>query len=240
MKSKWAGMALLGLLIAVFALVAAGCGGDDEGGGGTTVKIVSDLPLQGSDRVQTAQMVRGDRVRARAGRQQGRRLHDRVRVVRRLDRRGRQVGRGEVRRERAHLRGRRDDRRRDRHVQLGLRGDQHPDPERGRSRDGQPGEHVRRPDARRRRAPSRASPTSTTRPASATTRASSRPTTYQGKIGASVHEGRPRRARRSSSSTTRSSTGRASPTRSRRRRRRSGSRSRATRAGTRTPRTTRP
>ena len=52
-------MALLGLLIAVFALVAAGCGGDDEGGGGSTVKIVSDLPLQGSDRVQTEQMVRG-------------------------------------------------------------------------------------------------------------------------------------------------------------------------------------
>ena len=59
LKSKWAGMALLGLLVAVFALVAAGCGGDDEGGGGDTVKIVSDLPLQGSDRVQTEQMVRG-------------------------------------------------------------------------------------------------------------------------------------------------------------------------------------
>jgi branched-chain amino acid transport system substrate-binding protein len=34
--------------------VAAGCGG---GGGGETLKIVSDLPLQGSDRVQTEQMV---------------------------------------------------------------------------------------------------------------------------------------------------------------------------------------
>jgi len=51
-------MALLGLLVAVFALVAAGCGGDDEGGV-STVKVVSDLPLQGSDRVQTEQMVRG-------------------------------------------------------------------------------------------------------------------------------------------------------------------------------------
>jgi branched-chain amino acid transport system substrate-binding protein len=60
LRSKWAGMALLGLLVAVFALVAAGCGGDDGGGGGgKTVKIVSDLPLQGSDRVQTEQMVRG-------------------------------------------------------------------------------------------------------------------------------------------------------------------------------------
>jgi branched-chain amino acid transport system substrate-binding protein len=58
LKSTKAGLAL-GLLIAAFALVAAGCGGDDEGGGGGTLKIVSDLPLQGSDRVQTEQMVRG-------------------------------------------------------------------------------------------------------------------------------------------------------------------------------------
>jgi branched-chain amino acid transport system substrate-binding protein len=58
LRSKRAGLALLGLLVAVFSLVAAGCGGDD-GGGGSTVKIVSDLPLQGSDRVQTEQMVRG-------------------------------------------------------------------------------------------------------------------------------------------------------------------------------------
>ena len=59
MRSKWAGMAALGLLVTVFALVAAGCGGGGGGGGGKTVKIVSDLPLQGSDRVQTEQMVRG-------------------------------------------------------------------------------------------------------------------------------------------------------------------------------------
>jgi branched-chain amino acid transport system substrate-binding protein len=63
---------LFALLVAAFALVAAGCGGDDDessgettatetsggGGGGKTVKVVSDLPLQGSDRVQTEQMVR--------------------------------------------------------------------------------------------------------------------------------------------------------------------------------------
>lgn len=64
---------VLALLISALAFVAAGCGGDDDeasgdttateatGGGGaagTTVKIVSDLPLQGSDRVQTEQMVR--------------------------------------------------------------------------------------------------------------------------------------------------------------------------------------
>jgi branched-chain amino acid transport system substrate-binding protein len=64
---------LFALLIAALALVATGCGGDDDddGGGeasptatdggtteGKTVKIVSDLPMQGSDRVQTEQMVR--------------------------------------------------------------------------------------------------------------------------------------------------------------------------------------
>ncbi len=65
---------LLALLIAALALVVAGCGGDDDGGGGeatptetaeggggaegVTVKVHSDLPLQGSDRVQTEQMVR--------------------------------------------------------------------------------------------------------------------------------------------------------------------------------------
>ena len=70
-KRGW--LALLALLIAALALVAAGCGGDDDdeeagdtaaatdgeaAAEGQTVKIVSDLPLQGSDRVQTEQMVR--------------------------------------------------------------------------------------------------------------------------------------------------------------------------------------
>jgi branched-chain amino acid transport system substrate-binding protein len=72
-KRSW--LSLFALLIAVLALMAAGCGGDDdeeEGGEavateteegaaegeGKTVKIVSDLPLQGSDRVQSTQMVR--------------------------------------------------------------------------------------------------------------------------------------------------------------------------------------
>ena len=57
MKAPRKKFILLGLVVAVLAFVAAGCGGD--GGGGDTVKIVSDLPLQGSDRVQTEQMVRG-------------------------------------------------------------------------------------------------------------------------------------------------------------------------------------
>lgn len=69
-------LALLALLIAALTLGLAACGGgDDEGAGGEetvaatteeggaggegkTVKIVSDFPLQGSDRVQTEQMVR--------------------------------------------------------------------------------------------------------------------------------------------------------------------------------------
>ncbi len=54
--SKRIALVVLGLLVAALALVAAGCGGG--GGGGETLKIVSDLPLQGSDRVQTEQMVR--------------------------------------------------------------------------------------------------------------------------------------------------------------------------------------
>jgi branched-chain amino acid transport system substrate-binding protein len=58
---------LFASLLAVLVFAAAGCGGDDdeEGGGettgggateGQTLKIASDLPLQGSDRVQTTQM----------------------------------------------------------------------------------------------------------------------------------------------------------------------------------------
>jgi branched-chain amino acid transport system substrate-binding protein len=69
-KRNWLG--ILALLVAALALLAAGCGGDDDDeaggdatteettdggdGGGQTLKIVSDLPLQGSDREQTAQM----------------------------------------------------------------------------------------------------------------------------------------------------------------------------------------
>jgi branched-chain amino acid transport system substrate-binding protein len=60
---------ILSVLVALFgalALLAAGCGGDNESsgteattggaGGGKTVKIVSDLPLQGSSAAQTEQM----------------------------------------------------------------------------------------------------------------------------------------------------------------------------------------
>jgi len=50
-------LALLAVVAVALSVGLAGCGGGG-GGGGSTVKIVSDLPLQGSDRVQTEQMVR--------------------------------------------------------------------------------------------------------------------------------------------------------------------------------------
>ncbi len=53
MTAKKSVLAVLGLLVAALTFVAVGCGGGD---GGSTLKIVSDLPLQGSDREQTAQM----------------------------------------------------------------------------------------------------------------------------------------------------------------------------------------
>jgi branched-chain amino acid transport system substrate-binding protein len=60
-------LSVLVALIGAMALLAAGCGGDEEssstgtaggtgGGEGKTVKIVSDLPLQGSSAAQTEQM----------------------------------------------------------------------------------------------------------------------------------------------------------------------------------------
>jgi branched-chain amino acid transport system substrate-binding protein len=60
---KRALLAMFTAMFAALAFVAAGCGGGGNdngggGGGGKTLKIVSDLPLQGSDRVQTTQMVR--------------------------------------------------------------------------------------------------------------------------------------------------------------------------------------
>ncbi|HUC35033.1 MAG TPA: hypothetical protein VMR48_04985, partial [Gaiellaceae bacterium] len=61
-------MSVLVLVLSALALLAAGCGGDDNGtsgssgggetsGGGEAVKIVSDLPLQGSSAGQTETMV---------------------------------------------------------------------------------------------------------------------------------------------------------------------------------------
>ena len=54
MSRRRTGPVALGMFVALLVVVAAGCGGG--GDGGKTLKIVSDLPLQGSDREQTAQM----------------------------------------------------------------------------------------------------------------------------------------------------------------------------------------
>ena len=69
-------LVIFGLLVAVLALVASGCGGDDDGGGDVTALpasscgplqyegegdpdylLASDFPLQGSSRTQTEQIV---------------------------------------------------------------------------------------------------------------------------------------------------------------------------------------
>ena len=58
-------LSVLVVVIGALALLAAGCGGNESsstgtaagtGGGAKTVKIVSDLPLQGSSAAQTEQM----------------------------------------------------------------------------------------------------------------------------------------------------------------------------------------
>ena len=97
-------LALFVLLVASLALVAAGCGGDDEesGGGGGSIQalpsssctgieykgdgdpdylIVSDLPLQGSSRTQTIQIVGAIRYPAGQAGLEGRRPQHRLPVV---------------------------------------------------------------------------------------------------------------------------------------------------------------
>ena len=197
MSLKKKGLFLGGLLVALVAFVAAGCGGGGGGrrAGGPAVVVVygdrvrgrrgSRLPARlrpaaagrvahtdGADRER-------DPLRAEAGRLQGRRLQDRLPVVRRRHRSGRQVGLGQVQRERQRVRGERQGDRHHRHLQLRLRRHHHPGRQPGagrRHRDALAGEHVRLPDPGRARAATRRSRTSTTRRARATTRASSRTT----------------------------------------------------------------
>ena len=75
MKLKWNGVLLAGMVVAAFALVAAGCGGGGGGGapealpsssctaieykgdGDPDYIVASDFPLQGSSRTQTEQIV---------------------------------------------------------------------------------------------------------------------------------------------------------------------------------------
>ena len=96
MSLKKTSLFLVGLLIALVALVAAGCGGSDGGGapealpsssctaieyegdGNPDYLLVSDLPLQGASRTQTLQINDAIRYRAEEGGLQGRRLQDRL------------------------------------------------------------------------------------------------------------------------------------------------------------------
>jgi len=93
-----------------------------------------------------------DQVHLQPARLEGGQVLDRLPELRRRDGPGRQVGLGQVLVERERLRTEQQRGRRDRNVQLGLCRDHRSgsQPCRERSgRDGQPGEHVRRPDARR-------------------------------------------------------------------------------------------
>ncbi len=199
MSRKFSLLALVGA-VAVAAAVSAGYSGSArsatssvtplpssscgpvvyKGSGSPDFIVASDLPLQGAIRAQTVQISRA-MIWALAGRGlEGRPVQDRLPVVRRLDRAGRRVGLGQVRDERAPLRRATSRSSACRDVQLRLREDQVPILNRanpGPLGDGQPGEHEPGPDEE---VGLRVSRTSTTRPACATTPASSRPTTIQG------------------------------------------------------------
>ena len=230
-------LVFLAVLAVGLSVVLTGCGGDDGGGW-----------KHAEDRLRPAAAGLGPRadhadgpcdpVRPQAGRQQGRRLQRRVRVVRRLDCGRRQVGRGEVRRERAQLRRRR--------PIVGVIGTYNSgcaaiiipilnevplamvspaNTYQGLTKGG-PGTETGEPD--------KYYPSGDTNYVRVVASDDN-----QGRIGAQYMKDA-WASRRSTSSTTRSSTGRASPTSSRPRPRTSASASPAMRAGTRTPRTTRP
>ena len=66
MRVRW--LAAICCLLGVSALAAAGCGGDDNGGGGgastpsKNVTIYSSLPLQGSSRPQSLDVIKGEKL----------------------------------------------------------------------------------------------------------------------------------------------------------------------------------
>ena len=123
MTVKKSVLAALGLLVAAFALVAAGCGGGGGGGapealpsssctaldyggdGDPDYILATDLPLQGSSRVQNTQIVAAVKYTARAAELQGRRLQHRLPVVRQRDRAGWWLGLGQVLGECERIRG---------------------------------------------------------------------------------------------------------------------------------------
>jgi branched-chain amino acid transport system substrate-binding protein len=65
LRVRW--LAAIGCLLGVSALAAAGCGGDDGGGGGAStpsknVTVYSSLPLQGSSRPQSLDVIKGEKL----------------------------------------------------------------------------------------------------------------------------------------------------------------------------------
>ena len=183
---KIRGMAAWGCLTAAMAFGVAACGGDDRravaaaaassGGGGKTLSVYSSLPLQGASRPQSEDVINGEKL---ALKQKGNKCGDFTIKYVSLDDSTAAAGKWEAGTDvgqRAQGRAGRQRDRLPRRVQLGRFGDLDPDHQRGRHPAGQPVQHGVRPDEGRRRAPSPASRTSTTRPASATTGASCRST----------------------------------------------------------------
>ena len=158
-------------------LPASACGELVAGGRAPDVLIASDLTLRGPSDVVTARDGRRDPLRAPGPRLPGGRAHGRLPLVRRLDGAERWRRVPQVRRERQRVRGGRPARRGDRPVLLVLRADHDPDPQPGRGRTAGTGRGRRRRGRTsraagrsrcRRRTATAASPTSTTRPANAT------------------------------------------------------------------------
>ena len=167
MTLKRKGVLLAGLVVAAFALVAAGCGGGGGGGapealpsssctgieykgdGDPDYIVASDFPLQGSSRTQTEQIVAAIRYELD---QRSWKAGDYNIGFQSCDDATAQAGKwdsGKCSLERERVRRERQGDRRHRHLQLRLRGDRDPGPEPGagrRHRDDLAGEHVPVPD----------------------------------------------------------------------------------------------
>ena len=210
------------------------------GGGGEapaeTLTIYSSLPLQGAARAQSEAAVNGAKLALEQAGGKAGQVPDQVRLARRLHRAGGGWEPNATSDQRAQGRRRRLDDRLHRRVQLGRDRGLAADPQRGRHRAGQPGQHRRRHHLRRpRRRARRAGQVLPDRRAHLRPRAARRTPTRAPRW---PRWPRRRAAPRPTSSTTRRSTARAWPRTSSSRPRRSAWRSRATRASTRTPPTT--
>ena len=136
-----------GRLLLVAMLAFAACSGGGGGGGGKgKIEIWSSLPRQGSSKAQTDTIVNAIKMafEEAGGKVGGYTIN--VHRQGRLDRRRRQVGRGDRDQERQRCGRERQARRLHRHVQLGRGQAVDPDPVREGHRHGQPGQHLPRPD----------------------------------------------------------------------------------------------